>query len=177
MKVAKAMLGPTDRPPEFAIPRVPRAELHRMMAEKLAKDVTADRFAGSIMVQRHGKLIYQSASGYADRAAKTPVTMDTKFRIGSANKMFTAIGVLQLVEKGTAAPSYGRGSGGRGKSQRQLLEHQALPVALALRSAGSLNDRLARSGRTNVRFPPIADVPQTASFSGSPPGAEQTSGK
>jgi CubicO group peptidase (beta-lactamase class C family) len=29
--------------------------------------------------------------------------MDTKFRVGSANKMFTAIGVLQLVEKGQVA--------------------------------------------------------------------------
>ena len=71
MKVASAMLGPTDRPPEFAIPRVPRAELHRSMAEKLANDVAADRFAGTIMVQRHGKVIYHSASGHADRAAKT----------------------------------------------------------------------------------------------------------
>jgi CubicO group peptidase (beta-lactamase class C family) len=55
------------------------------------------------MVERHGKVIYQSASGLADRSSKVPVTMDTKFRIGSANKMFTAIGVLQLVEKGRVA--------------------------------------------------------------------------
>jgi len=100
MKVVDAGLGQTDRPPEFAVPRVPHAELDRMMARKLAQDVAADRFAGTIMVERHGKLIYQSASGLADRAAKVPVTMDTRFRIGSANKMFTSISVMQLVEKG-----------------------------------------------------------------------------
>ncbi|MDP9414224.1 MAG: beta-lactamase family protein [Pseudomonadota bacterium] len=100
MKVTGAGLGTADRPAEFAIPRVPRAELNRMMAQKLAQDVAADRFAGTIMVARHGKVIYQKAAGLADRAAKVPVTMDTKFRIGSANKMFTAIGALQLVEKG-----------------------------------------------------------------------------
>lgn len=103
MKVAYAGLGIADRPEEFAIPRVARSELDRMMEQKLAQDVAADRFAGTIMVQRHGKLIYQNASGLADRAAKVPVTMDTKFRIGSANKMFTAVGVLQLVEKGRIA--------------------------------------------------------------------------
>jgi CubicO group peptidase (beta-lactamase class C family) len=100
LEVVDASFGPADRPPEFAVPRVPHAELERMMAQKLAQDVAADRFAGTIMVMRHGKLIYHSASGLSDRAAKLPVTMDTRFRIGSANKMFTAIGILQLVEQG-----------------------------------------------------------------------------
>lgn len=132
MKVASATLGPTERPPEFALPRVSRAELHRLMAEKLAKDVAANRFAGVIMVQRHGKVTYQNASGYADRAAKSPVTMDTKFRIGSANKMFTAIGILQLVEKGKVAldapvgtylKDYPNKDFARTVTVRQLLSH------------------------------------------------------
>ena len=96
-------IGHADRPPEFAIPRLPRADLHRQMALKLAGEVASDRFAGTVMVERHGKVIYQSASGLADRTSKVPVTMDTKFRIGSANKMFTAVGILQLVEKGRVA--------------------------------------------------------------------------
>ena len=93
-------IGHADRPPEFAIPRLPRAALHQQMALKLAQDVASDRFAGTIMVERHGMVIYENASGLADRASKVPVSMGTKFRIGSANKMFTAIGILQLVEKG-----------------------------------------------------------------------------
>ncbi|HEV2866658.1 MAG TPA: serine hydrolase domain-containing protein, partial [Allosphingosinicella sp.] len=132
MKVAAAQLGPTDRPPEFAIPRLPRAELHRAMARKLAQDVAADRFAGTIMIARHGRVIYQSASGMADRAAGVPVTMDTRFRIGSANKMFTAIGVLQLVEQGRIAldapvgtylPDYPNRDFARSVTIRQLLSH------------------------------------------------------
>jgi len=129
---ADAGLGQADRPPEFAIPRLPRAELHRQMARKLAQDVAADRFAGTVMVHRHGKLIYQSASGLADRSAKLPVTMDTKFRIGSANKMFTAIGVLQLVEKGRIAldapvgtylKDYPNAAFAKSVTVRQLLSH------------------------------------------------------
>jgi CubicO group peptidase (beta-lactamase class C family) len=125
-------LGHADRPPEFAIPRLPRAELHRRMADKLAKEVAADRFAGTVMVQRHGKIIYQSAFGMADRAAKVPVTMDTQFRIGSANKMFTAVGILQLVEQGKVAldapvgtylKDYPNADFARSVTVRQLLSH------------------------------------------------------
>jgi CubicO group peptidase (beta-lactamase class C family) len=102
------------------------------MARKLAQDVAADRFAGTIMVARHGRVIYQSASGMADRAAGVPVTMDTRFRIGSANKMFTAVGVLQLVEQGRIAldapvgtylPDYPNRDFARSVTIRQLLSH------------------------------------------------------
>ena len=103
MKVVEAALGRADRPPEFAIPRLPRAELHRQMADRLARDVASDRFVGTMIVSRHGRTIYQNASGLADREANIPVTMDTRFRIGSANKMFTAVAILQLVEQGRIA--------------------------------------------------------------------------
>lgn len=125
-------LTTADRPPEFAIPRLARAELHREMARKLAQDVAADRFAGTVMVSRHGGVIYESASGLADRAAMTPVTMDTRFRIGSANKMFTAIAVLQLVERGRIAldapvgtylTDYPNAEFARSVTIRQLLTH------------------------------------------------------
>ena len=41
--------------------------------------------------------------GFADREAGTPNTPDTRFRIGSINKMFTAVATLQLVESGRLA--------------------------------------------------------------------------
>ena len=100
MKVLDSGLGQADRPPEFAIPRIPKDQLNRLMSEKIAEEAAADRFAGTVMVQRHGEIIYQNAGGLADRGTEVPVTMNTKFRIGSANKMFTAVGVLQLVENG-----------------------------------------------------------------------------
>src|SRR5687767_414470 len=132
MKIVEAQLGPAERPPEFAIPRVPRAELNRMMDQKLAREAATDRFAGTVMVMRHGKTIYQSASGLADRSTKVPVTMDTRFRIGSANKMFTAVSVLQLVEKGRIAldapvgtylRDYPNTDFARNVTVRQLLNH------------------------------------------------------
>lgn len=51
------------------------------------------------ITDRNG-LLHQSCFGYADQAAKTPVTPDTLFEIGSISKSATAIAVLQLCEEG-----------------------------------------------------------------------------
>jgi D-alanyl-D-alanine carboxypeptidase len=59
-----------------------------------------DAFAGVLLVARGDKVLLQRAWGLADRAAGTPVTLDTKFRLGSMNKMFTAVATLQLVQAG-----------------------------------------------------------------------------
>lgn len=132
MKVVTAEIAPASRPPEFAIARMPRAELDRAMSRKLAEDVAAGRFSGVVMVQRHGRIIYRNASGLADRAAGVPVTMATRFRLGSANKMFTAVGVLQLVERGLVSldapvrrylPDYPNAAFADTVTIRQLLTH------------------------------------------------------
>ena len=60
----------------------------------------ADRFAGTLLVARHGRVLFQHAYGAADRAHHVPMTLDTRLRYGSAGKMFTAIAVLQLVAEG-----------------------------------------------------------------------------
>ncbi len=69
-------------------------------AEELARK---DQFSGAVLVARHGKVLLQKAWGLANREAGTPNTLDTKFRLGSMNKMFTAVATLQLVEAGKLA--------------------------------------------------------------------------
>src|SRR5262249_18452443 len=48
----------------------------------------------------NGKTIFSQAYSLADRETKTPNTLNTRFRIGSMNKMFTAVATLQLVQEG-----------------------------------------------------------------------------
>jgi CubicO group peptidase (beta-lactamase class C family) len=50
--------------------------------------------------QRTGKTVFAQAYGLADREKKTPNTLKTRFRLGSMNKMFTAVATLQLVQSG-----------------------------------------------------------------------------
>ena len=49
---------------------------------------------------RYGSLEFFHGHGVADVAANTPITADTAFRIASITKLFTAIAVMQLWERG-----------------------------------------------------------------------------
>ena len=57
-------------------------------------------FSGSVLVMKQNKVLLKKAYGMADREWNIPNTTDTKFRIGSITKQFTAACILQLVEQG-----------------------------------------------------------------------------
>ena len=57
-------------------------------------------FNGSVLVAEDGKVIFEKGYGFANMEWKVPNTADTKFRIGSISKQFTASIIMQLVEEG-----------------------------------------------------------------------------
>ncbi len=57
-------------------------------------------FNGSVLVAKDGSVIYKNGFGDANMSWDIPNTPDTKFRIGSTTKQFTAALVLILVEDG-----------------------------------------------------------------------------
>ena len=64
-------------------------------------NVTAvNQFSGAVLVIRDGKTLFEGAYGLADRENNIANTPLTKFRVGSMNKMLTAVAVLQLVQEG-----------------------------------------------------------------------------
>ncbi|MBI4721016.1 MAG: serine hydrolase [Chitinivibrionia bacterium] len=54
----------------------------------------------AVLVSRNGSIVYEKGFGYADIGNKVPATPDTKFRIGSVTKQFTAASILKLQEDG-----------------------------------------------------------------------------
>jgi CubicO group peptidase (beta-lactamase class C family) len=88
------------RPAAFAIKRLDEKALITAARARAEQDAAADRFAGAVLIARDGKPVFESAYGLADREKHAPNTLDTRFRIGSMNKMFTATAVLQLVQAG-----------------------------------------------------------------------------
>lgn len=58
------------------------------------------QFNGTALVAENGKVIYTGAFGMANMEWGIPNTPDTKFRLGSITKQFTATLVMQLVEQG-----------------------------------------------------------------------------
>lgn len=54
----------------------------------------------SFVVVHDGKVVVNKGYGYADKEKNIPVTKDTVFQIGSVTKTFTALAVMQQVDKG-----------------------------------------------------------------------------
>ncbi|HKX83748.1 MAG TPA: serine hydrolase [Pyrinomonadaceae bacterium] len=58
------------------------------------------QFNGSVLVAENGNVILKKGYGLANMEWKVPNEPDTKFRLGSITKQFTATLILQLVEQG-----------------------------------------------------------------------------
>jgi CubicO group peptidase (beta-lactamase class C family) len=59
-----------------------------------------DRFSGTVLIAKDGKPFYTRAYGLASKRYNIPNRLDTKFNLGSMNKMFTGVAIMQLVEQG-----------------------------------------------------------------------------
>jgi len=59
-----------------------------------------DQFSGAVLIAKDGEPIFERAYGMANHNYDAPNQIDTKFNLGSMNKMFTAVAILQLVEQG-----------------------------------------------------------------------------
>ena len=58
------------------------------------------QFNGTVLVAENGKVVYKGAFGAANMEWNLPNTPDTRFRLGSITKQFTATVIMQLVEQG-----------------------------------------------------------------------------
>ncbi len=57
-------------------------------------------FMGSVLVARNGKILLDQGHGFANLEWRVPNTGDTKFRLGSLSKQFTAVAIMRLYEQG-----------------------------------------------------------------------------
>lgn len=62
--------------------------------------VAAEEFSGTVLLAKGGKSFFIKAYGYASMGFEVPNKVDTKFNLGSMNKMFTTIAIGQLAEAG-----------------------------------------------------------------------------
>ena len=95
-------LNPTPVwPPEISLPeRMSWPDLEAAIEAKLAHDVAKGWFSGAVLVSQRGRTLYEAAHGLADREQKLANSLDTRFRMGSMNKMLTGVAALQLVQAG-----------------------------------------------------------------------------
>ncbi|HEU0213109.1 MAG TPA: serine hydrolase domain-containing protein [Jiangellaceae bacterium] len=130
--------------------------LHRRPAVGLAVGVVQD-----------GAMVFFRGHGLADVAANIPVTADTVFRVGSITKTFTAVAVMQLLERGLVdldapANDYLRGyeliprAGWPSATVRHLLTHTAGIPEVVPRS-GVFRPFFGESVRVGSRVPSLPE--------------------
>ncbi len=88
---------PSDVEPEGPLTEAEAVGEIRAFVEKLC---ARDLFSGTVVVATGDAVLFEHACGEASKRFHAPVDMDTKFNLGSMNKMFTSVAVMQLVEKG-----------------------------------------------------------------------------
>jgi len=85
----------TGKPDQLSV-----SEFVQELDAYLETNTEKDIFSGAVLVAREGKPIFKKAYGMADRERNISNQVNTKFCIGSMNKMFTAVAIAQLVEQG-----------------------------------------------------------------------------
>lgn len=99
-RIVQLHIGPIQRPAGFSIAALTDAQVVAQARTRLHQLADSDQFAGVLVIQHLGRTVYSEVLGDADRSRHTPNTMETRFRIGSMNKMFTAVATMQLVAAG-----------------------------------------------------------------------------
>lgn len=122
----------TETPDKYKPARV---ALPVLMADATAKLETLraqDALSGALLVARNGEVLLDWHGGEAAREGSVPVDADTRFRLASSNKMFTSVGILQLVQAGRLGlddtigrhlPDYPNKAVAGAVTVRQLLTH------------------------------------------------------
>jgi CubicO group peptidase (beta-lactamase class C family) len=70
------------------------------LSQLLNKKSQTHTFSGVVHIQQGNRILFQDAYGYADRSWHIPNQLETRFRIASISKMFTAVAILQLIQAG-----------------------------------------------------------------------------
>lgn len=58
-----------------------------------------NKFMGSLAIQENNQIVFEKSYGFSDVKNKIKASSDTRYKIGSITKTFTAVVILQLVEE------------------------------------------------------------------------------
>jgi len=111
-----------------------RADLAQAIDRRVSDAADRDDFSGAVLVMKGDEVIYSGVFGQADKARGLPVTLETRFNLGSMDKQFTAVAIGQLMEQGKLTldtrlidvlPDYPNPAAARKITIRHLLTHSA----------------------------------------------------
>jgi D-alanyl-D-alanine carboxypeptidase len=98
--IKKIFGHPVPPPSAQAEPAANDNQLAAVVRSEADASAAQEKFSGAILIAHHGKIVLDQAWGLANREHNIKNTVDTQFCLGSVNKMFTSIAILQLVQQG-----------------------------------------------------------------------------
>ena len=142
----------------------------RAIEKGLSREMESTGFSGAVLVARGDQEWLSVARGLADRERGVANTRETRFRLGSMNKMFTGVAIVQLAQAkrldfqatlGTYLPDYPNRELASKVTIHHLLTHQGGtgnifgPEFEAHRNElRAIDDYIALFGKRAVRFEP-----------------------
>jgi len=150
---------------------ISQAELVSRLSKSVDSLAKAGEFSGVAVVAKNGVPVFQHAYGMADRERRIPNNLETAFNLGSINKAFTQIAILQLSAAGklnldstlaTYWPDYPNKAVAQKITIRQLLRHTSgiggnifdSPVGGTRHDVRTLKDYLALFVNEPPKFAP-----------------------
>lgn len=94
--------GPTAATPEPLPPRPPLMVVESLpqLTEQLSRWGASGQFTGGVLVARGDEVLFRQVQGYANRSLGTPLALNSRFRLASVSKQFTAAAILRLQDEG-----------------------------------------------------------------------------
>jgi CubicO group peptidase (beta-lactamase class C family) len=89
---------PTESPPPTLTldPEGPSSKIDKILTFHTERET----FTGTVLVARNGEILLSQGYGWADRDNQVPNTPQTRYRLGSITKQFTAVAILILRAQG-----------------------------------------------------------------------------
>lgn len=152
-KITGIGLRPPRADPDAAPKKLSADQAARELEAFVKKLAEADVFSGALLLAKDGKVLYKGAFGMANKDFNAPNKVDTKFNLGSMNKMFTGVAIAQLVEKGKISyddplskfiPDFPNAEAAKKIQIKHLLTHTA-------GLGGYFSERFQRLARDQVR--------------------------
>lgn len=100
LRVSGLGISPARAPAGIVEPPLDEKEAVNEIRALMARVKKKDWYSGTVLVAKGADVFLTDFAGEASKAFHVPNNIDTKFNLGSMNKMFTSVAVARLVESG-----------------------------------------------------------------------------
>jgi D-alanyl-D-alanine carboxypeptidase len=125
------------------------------MSQRISQSAELQGLGGAILVEQKGQIVYERHFRQACIPFEVPNTLQTRYRIASVTKLFTAVMVMQLVEQRRLSltdrlidtlPGYS------GQCREQITLYQLLTATSGLRDFGGKDEEAYKSPWTDAEI-------------------------